>query len=67
MQARVTADLLTLVATVPYRGDDAAYTSEAWAMACAMMNPLVEQNRTLARLRQEFEAFRQAPTSKTVQ
>jgi hypothetical protein len=51
VRQRATEGLLALVATVRYHGDDDAYVLEAWTLACAMMNSIVEQHRADAALR----------------
>lgn len=51
---RATDNLLALVATVEYRGDDNAYAQETWSLTCALMNPVILKNRAhmqLLRLR----------------
>jgi hypothetical protein len=59
-QAKVTEDLLTLIAAVPYDGDDSAYSVAVWTVACEFMKPFVL-------ICQEFDKFRRMPTEKTIQ
>jgi hypothetical protein len=55
VQSRATEDLLALLDTVPYDGDDHAYMMAAWTKACEFMNPLVVEQRELVALRRRFE------------